>query len=116
MNNLKGDDMSTAILTDFGSMTERQIEISTLRKSQEIQEWAAQNCSIFYKPPELFNPKVGTNVSEKTDIWSLGCVLYALLFNKGPFDYVVERGKTFNQLQRLPIIFIRRFIYIVLRR
>lgn len=91
-NILLGDDSSTAVLTDFGSMTERQIDISTLRKSQEIQEWAAQNCSIFYKPPELFNPKVNSTLTEKADVWSLGCVLYALLFNKGPFDYVVERG------------------------
>lgn len=92
-NILLGDDMSTAILTDFGSMTDRQIEIDTSKKSQEIQEWAAQNCSMFYKAPELFSPKVGSPITEKADIWSLGCVLFAFLFNKGPFDYVVERGK-----------------------
>ena len=80
-----------ALLTDFGSMTDRVIEVNTSRKAQEIQDFAAENCSMFYKAPELFNVKIGT-IDEKADIWSLGCVLYALMFNKGPFDYVAGKG------------------------
>lgn len=91
-NILIDDDKNTPVLTDFGSMTQHSIEIDSVRKSQEIQEWAAQNCSMFYKAPELFSPKVGCFVTKKSDIWSLGCVLFAILYNKGPFDYVVEKG------------------------
>ncbi len=89
---LISDDKQQAVLTDYGSMTDSIIEINTARKAQEIQDWSAQNCSMFYRAPELFSPKVGTNVTEKADIWSLGCILYALMFNKGPFDYVAEKG------------------------
>ena len=89
---LSSDERVGALLTDFGSMTERVIEINSSRKSQEILDWSAQNCSMFYKAPELFAPpRVGV-INEKADVWSLGCLAYALLFNKGPFDYVVERG------------------------
>jgi serine/threonine kinase 16 len=91
-NVLISDDRQQAVLTDFGSMTDSIIEINNSRKAQEIQDWSAQNCSMFYRAPELFSPKVGTSVTEKADVWSLGCILYALMFNKGPFDYVAENG------------------------
>ena len=91
---LCSDERVGALLTDFGSMTERVIEIKNSRKAQEIQDWSAQNCSMFYKAPELFSPKTGI-IDEKADIWSLGCLTYALMFNKGPFDYVVEKGFSF---------------------
>jgi len=73
-------------------MTEREIKIDNSRKAQEIEDWASQNCSMFYKAPELFSAKTGSVVDEKADIWSFGCVLYSIMFNKAPFDYVVERG------------------------
>jgi serine/threonine kinase 16 len=91
-NILISDDRQSSILTDFGSMTERSIEINNSRKSQQIQEWAAENCSMFYRAPELFEPRIGTSVNEKADTWSLGCILYAMMFNVGPFDYVAEKG------------------------
>lgn len=91
-NILISDDGYTAVLTDFGSMTDRLIEINTSRKSQEISDWAAQNCSMYYKAPELFMPRVGQTINEKADIWSLGCILFSIMYNKGPFDYVAEKG------------------------
>ena len=42
-------------------------------------DWAAQNCSMFYKAPELFSPRVGICIDEHADYWSLGCILYALM-------------------------------------
>ncbi len=92
LNILLSEDRQIPVLTDFGSMTEREIKIETSRKAQEIEDWAAQNCSMFYKAPELFSPKTGSVVDEKADIWSLGCVMYSIMYNKAPFDYVVERG------------------------
>ncbi|CAF0865524.1 unnamed protein product [Brachionus calyciflorus] len=91
-NVLLSDDGQIPVLTDFGSMTEKVIEITNSRKSQEIEDWASQNCSMFYRAPELFTPKQGEKIDEKADIWSLGCILYAIMYNKGPFDYVVEKG------------------------
>jgi serine/threonine kinase 16 len=91
-NILLSNNKQEAILTDFGSMTEKNIKIVDSKKRQEIEDWSAQNCSMFYKAPELFSPKVGMVISEKADLWSLGCLLYYLMFNKGPFDYVIEKG------------------------
>lgn len=91
-NVLLSSDRQTSILTDYGSMTERTIELKDSRKCQEIAEWAAENCSMFYRAPELFEPRAGSSINEKADVWSLGCVLYSMLFNKGPFDYVLEKG------------------------
>ena len=38
---LSSDERVVALLTDFGSMTERVIEISTSKKAQEIQDFSA---------------------------------------------------------------------------
>ena len=91
-NILLDDNRNIAILTDFGSMSERVIEIKNSRKAQEIEEWASENCSLFYKAPEFFSPQENSKITEKADIWSFGCNLYATMYNKGPFDYVVNKG------------------------
>jgi len=87
------NDRQTPVLTDYGSMTARVLEVQDQRKCQEVQDWAAQNCSMFYRAPEFFEPRVDSWITEKADIWSLGCILYAMMYNKGPFDYVCEKGK-----------------------
>lgn len=91
-NVLLSNDRQVPILTDYGSMTARVLEIQDQRKVQEVQDWAAQNCSMFYRAPELFEPRSGFSVTEKADVWSLGCILYSMMFSKGPFDYVCEKG------------------------
>ena len=91
-NVLLSDDRQTPVIIDFGSMTERCISVDSAHKSHELQEWAAQNCSLYYKAPELFEPQVGSVVTEAADNWSLGCLVYAMMYNKGPFDYVIEKG------------------------
>lgn len=47
-----------------------------------------------YRAPELFDVKTGTTLDEKVDMWSLGCVLYALAYSHSPFENVdtTERG------------------------
>lgn len=91
-NILLSDNRDSAILTDFGSMSERVIEITSSKKSQQIAEWASENCSLFYKAPEFFSPQENSKITEKADVWSFGCNLYATMYNKGPFDYVVNKG------------------------
>jgi serine/threonine kinase 16 len=91
-NILLNDDKTESVLTDFGSVTERIISIKDNRKSQEVQDWACENCSMFYKPPELFSPQINTQINEMADVWSMGCNLFTTMYNKGPFDYVAEKG------------------------
>uniref|UniRef100_A0A914DWV6 Protein kinase domain-containing protein n=1 Tax=Acrobeloides nanus TaxID=290746 RepID=A0A914DWV6_9BILA len=79
-------------LIDFGSCMQCPVHIADGRKSRQMIDESAEFCSMTYRPPELFTCEIGTTLSEKIDIWSLGCVLYALCYFVSPFDKVFERG------------------------
>jgi serine/threonine kinase 16 len=51
-----------------------------------LQDCAAEQCTAPYRAPELFLVPSSAIIDEKTDIWSLGCVLYALVYSMPPFD------------------------------
>uniref|UniRef100_A0A8B9SLS1 non-specific serine/threonine protein kinase n=1 Tax=Anas platyrhynchos TaxID=8839 RepID=A0A8B9SLS1_ANAPL len=56
------------------------------------RDWAAQRCTISYRAPELFTVPSQCVIDERTDIWSLGCVLYCMMFGEGPYDMVFQKG------------------------
>lgn len=80
------------ILVDFGSCTEAREQICGQHEAQTLQDWAEERCSIVYRAPELFNVQSYCMIDERTDIWSLGCVLYAICFFKCPYDVIYEKG------------------------
>lgn len=85
-------DSMEPILVDLGSCTEAREQICGQQDAQKLQDWAEERCSIVYRAPELFNVQSYCMIDERTDIWSLGCVLYAICFFKCPYDVIYEKG------------------------
>ena len=85
-------DSMEPVLVDLGSATAARVQICGQQEAQKLQDTAEERCSIVYRAPELFNVESYCMIDERTDIWSLGCVLYAMCFFKCPFDAAYERG------------------------
>ncbi|OAA43216.1 Protein kinase-like domain protein [Metarhizium rileyi] len=80
------DSGSTPILMDLGSVAPSPIPITSQSVALQIQDTAAEHSTMPYRAPELFDVHTGTVIDTKTDIWSLGCTLYACLVGKSPFE------------------------------
>ncbi len=82
------------VLMDFGSTAVARVSIASHADSLRLKEHAEANSSMAYRAPELWDPPTRSTVTEATDIWALGCVLYALAFGYSPFEiqWVHPRG------------------------
>ncbi|XP_018564477.1 serine/threonine-protein kinase 16 [Anoplophora glabripennis] len=84
------------VLMDLGSCAPAKVQICGAQDAQKLQDIAAERCSMTYRAPELFHVESYCVIDQRTDIWSLGCVLYAMLYFKSPYDIVYERGDSVN--------------------
>lgn len=57
------------ILMDFGSAVKARIPIENRIQALEQQDRAAEQSTMAYRAPELFDVKTGTTLDEKVDIW-----------------------------------------------
>ncbi|KAI7860119.1 kinase-like domain-containing protein [Circinella umbellata] len=85
-NILIADDGQTPILSDFGSIMRARITIKTRQDALIQQDLTAEHSTMAYRSPELYDIQKGTELDEKVDIWSLGCLLYATAYGQSPFE------------------------------
>jgi|SRR5271156_1483010 len=85
-NIMIADDGLTPVLMDFGSVVKGRKYIGTRQEALELQDTAAEHSTMPYRAPELFDVKTGSTITEKVDVWSLGCTLFALLYGHSPFE------------------------------
>jgi len=85
-NVMIADDGMTPILMDFGSTMQARIRVETRSQALLQQDIAAEQSTMAYRAPELFDVKTGVTLDEKVDIWSLGCTLFAMAYSHSPFE------------------------------
>ncbi|KVH87834.1 serine/threonine-protein kinase 16-like [Cynara cardunculus var. scolymus] len=86
-----------AILMDFGSARPARKQIRSRSEALQLQEWAAENVSAPFRAPELWDCPSQTDIDERTDVWSLGCTLFAIMYGASPFEYAL--GESGGSLQ-----------------
>uniref|UniRef100_A0A915MG29 Protein kinase domain-containing protein n=1 Tax=Meloidogyne javanica TaxID=6303 RepID=A0A915MG29_MELJA len=73
---------------------ERKVLLEFFRQISEAIEYLhSAKPAIAHRPyraPELFTCEVGMEIDESVDIWSLGCVFYALCYFVSPFDELLK--------------------------
>jgi serine/threonine kinase 16 len=75
-----------AVLTDFGSVDQARLQIRNRRDALALEERSMEQCTNLYRPPELFQVSSDCDIDERTDVWSLGCTIYAVMYGYSPFD------------------------------
>ncbi|EPS73700.1 hypothetical protein M569_01056 [Genlisea aurea] len=86
-----------ATLMDFGSARPARRQIRSRSEALQLQEWASEHCSAPFRAPELWDCPSHADIDERSDVWSLGCTLFALMYGDSPFEYVL--GESGGSLQ-----------------
>ena len=73
-------------IMDFGSVAVARVSIRNRRDALMLQEAAAEFSTMPYRAPELFDVPSTADVDERTDVWSLGCLLFAMMYGYSPFE------------------------------
>lgn len=81
------------VLVDLGSCVKARVSIRNKQQALTLADMALEHSTLPFRAPELLEVKVNLKITEKTDIWSVGCLLYALCFGFSPFEKLeIERG------------------------
>ncbi|XP_044529921.1 dual specificity protein kinase TTK [Gracilinanus agilis] len=86
-------------LIDFGIANQIQPDMTSIIKDSQVG-------TVNYMPPEAIkdmsssreNGKSKSKISPKSDVWSLGCILYCMTYGKTPFQHII------NQITKLHAI------------
>lgn len=90
-----GPHIGRPVLIDLGSSGASRIRVTSRMEALQVKENAETHSSQPYRAPELWEPPVADpsaptedtyTISEKADVWSLGCSMYACAFGLSPFE------------------------------
>lgn len=89
-------DDSNFKLCDFGSASNKIIDSFNNSTRKEIIFFQNRNHNQHYQAPELLDLYSNNPITEKVDVWSLGLILYSLMFDFLPFSNDIKfiTGKT----------------------
>jgi serine/threonine kinase 16 len=85
-NLVLADSRDELVLMDLGSAARASVNVSSRQEALALQETCAQTCTAQYRAPELFEVPSSGTITASSDVWSLGCCIYAAAFGHSPFD------------------------------
>lgn len=81
------------VLVDLGSCSRARYHVRTRQQALALTNFAQEHCTLPYRAPELLDVTTGSHITEATDVWSLGCLLYSCCFGYSPFEKLeMEQG------------------------
>lgn len=81
------------VLVDLGSCAKARVLVKSRQQALALTDFALEHCTLPYRAPELLDVATNAQITELTDIWSLGCLLYCCCFGFSPFEKLeIEQG------------------------
>lgn len=76
----------TIKLIDFGSCVVGYTPLRNAEDRSRAEDVIARETTQMYRAPEMVDLFMRDELTEKTDIWALGCIFYTLCFLQHPFQ------------------------------
>jgi serine/threonine protein kinase len=73
-------------LCDFGSVVFGHVELKTAPDRSAAEEVIEKTTTQMFRAPEMVDLYMAKKLTQATDVWALGCCLYALAFLKNCFE------------------------------